>query len=285
LKTTKDIQRTFEPGSEWVYFKIYCGSVVSDKILLNVVKPAIDCLSAEGVITEAFFIRFTDPHYHIRFRLHLASQSNNEHLAAAMKYTYALLHPFCESRLVWKVQLDTYEREIERYGPSDIETSEFIFFQDTLLLLNCLQHAEFAEDEQIRFFSAIKNIDKWLTLSRMCIDEKADYCKKMSKSFLKEYKPEIKVETDLKYRKFQNVLPGFLGSDKFDQEFRSRDEKIEDILCKGSLADYIHMSLNRWFVNDQRVMEYMCYSFCGKFYDQLLYLSKRTKNNIADGQK
>ena len=70
-ETIKQVQRRFEPGSEWVYFKIYCGSVISDTILLNVVKPAIDRLSAEGVITEAFFIRFTDPHYHIRFRLHL----------------------------------------------------------------------------------------------------------------------------------------------------------------------------------------------------------------------
>jgi lantibiotic biosynthesis protein len=276
-ETTEQLERKFEPGSEWVYFKIYCGAVVSDKILLNVVKPAIERLSAQGVITEAFFIRFTDPHYHIRFRLHLASQQNNEPLATAMKCIYDLLHPFCESSLVWKVQLDTYDREIERYGASNIATSEFIFSQDSLLLLDCLKDAEFSEDEQIRFFAALKNIDKWLTLFKMSVEEKAAFCLTTCNSFLNEYKPDIKIQTDIKYRQLKNLYPGFLSSEKFDPAFRERDKNIRNIgLAKENLASYIHMSLNRWFVNQQRLMEYMCYSFCGKYYLEILH----TTNNI-----
>jgi hypothetical protein len=71
LKTIqlKTIQRTFEPGSEWLYFKIYLSAKFSDNILLNIVKPAINVLLKERIITKAFFIRYTDPHYHIRFPL------------------------------------------------------------------------------------------------------------------------------------------------------------------------------------------------------------------------
>jgi lantibiotic biosynthesis protein len=274
-KAAKHIQRTFEPGSEWVYFKIYCGSAASDKILLNVVKPAIDRLSGEGIIKGAFFIRFTDPHYHIRFRLHLVSNANTEHLATVMKCTYDLLHPFCENGLVWKVQLDTYERETERYGEKDILASEVLFFHDSLLYLNCLQHGEFAEDEPIRFFAALKNIDKWLTLFKMSVEEKAAFCITMCRSFSKEYKPDIKVQADLKYRELKNLIPGFLNSDKFDDEFRERDKKLASIfLAKENLASYIHLSLNRWFINRQRLLEYMCYLFCSKYYQQLLHTNQ-----------
>lgn len=269
-ETSKHIQRTFEPGSEWVYFKIYCGATVSDQILLNVVKPVMDRLSEEGVIKGAFFIRFTDPHYHIRFRLHLTNPK--EGLATVMKCVYDLLHPFCENGLVWKVQLDTYEREIERYGETHILASEALFFHDSLLYLNCLQHPEFAEDEKIRFFAAVKNIDKWLTFFKMSVEEKADFCIKMCSSFSKEYEPSIKVQAELKYRELKNFLPRFLNSDKFDDEIKERDKKLGNIfLAKENLTNYIHMSLNRWFINRQRLMEYMCYLFCSKYYQQVLH--------------
>jgi lantibiotic biosynthesis protein len=276
-ESAKNIPRSFVPGSEWLYFKIYCGSTVSDKILMNVVKPAINSLLEKCMIKEAFFIRYTDPHYHIRFRLHLEDRGDTEPLAAVLKCVYDLLRPFSENGLVWKIQLDTYEREIERYGEHAISASEAIFFHDTLLFLNCMKHQQFAEDEQIRFLAALKNIDKWLTLFEMSVEEKACYCKKMMDCFSNKDKLDIKIQTDLKYREFKNLLPAFLNSNKFDEEFRKRDEKIQEILSKENLASYIHMSLNRWFVNQQRLMEYMCYSFCSKYYEQLLH----TNNSIT----
>ncbi|MGH2644388.1 MAG: thiopeptide-type bacteriocin biosynthesis protein, partial [Chitinophagaceae bacterium] len=150
----KKIQRTFEPGSEWLYFKIYCGAHTSDKILSEVVKPATCSLVESASITKAFFIRYTDPHYHIRFRLHLTGKAK---LAHTMNYIYNLLQPFCDNNLVWKVQLDTYQREIERYGESCIGISEELFYYDSLLYLNFIEKEEFIANEQIRFLCALKN--------------------------------------------------------------------------------------------------------------------------------
>ncbi|HET7115543.1 MAG TPA: lantibiotic dehydratase, partial [Hanamia sp.] len=116
LAAYNEVQRAFEPGSEWIYFKIYCGSTFSDEILLSVVKPAIHSLLENKVIRKAFFIRYTDPHYHIRFRLQLVNNINKKYFAIAIKCVYDLLHPFSVNRIVWNVQLDTYQREIERYG-------------------------------------------------------------------------------------------------------------------------------------------------------------------------
>src|SRR6185312_1017600 len=273
------IQRKFEPGSEWLYFKIYCGSTVSDKILMEVIKPAIGSLLQQHMIQQGFFIRYTDPHYHIRLRLLLYNSAYTGPFAMVLQSVYNLLHPFCKSGLVWKVQLDTYEREIERYGEQTIQATELIFFHDSLLFLNCLQHQEFTEDPQIRFVAALKNIDKWLKLFDMSMEEKAGYCDKIGDCLLKEYNTDLKLQTDLKYRELKNLLPLFFNSDKFDDEFRERTKNLENIvLVKENLQSYIHMSLNRWFTNHQRCMECMCYLFCSKYYKQLLHYNQKQQN-------
>ena len=270
----KTIQRTFEPGSEWLYFKIYSGAKFSDSILLNIVKPAINRLLKDGIITKAFFIRYTDPHYHIRFRLGMPDSNNKEQLAIALNCVYELLHPYCTNRLVWKVQLDTYQREIERYGEHSILVSEELFFYDSLLYLQCLEDKEFAGDDQIRFMSALKNMDRWLNLFNMSLEERAAYCMEMSEVFAKEYGNRIKLQIDRKYRELKNGIPSFLNSNKYDFEFNERDKKLEGMkLPLENLSGYIHMSMNRWFVSQQRLMEYMAYLFCAKYYNQILHQS------------
>lgn len=266
------VQRTFEPGSEWLFFKIYSGAKFSDDILLNIVKPATNTLLKDGIITKAFFIRYTDPHYHIRFRLCMADSNNKGQLAIAINCVYELLHPYCTNRLVWKVQLDTYQREIERYGEHSILMSEELFFYDTLLYLQCLEDKEFAGDDQVRFMSALKNMDRWLNLFKLSLEEKASYCREMSETFAKEYGSQMKIQLDLKYRELKNGLSSFLNSDRYDFEFNERDKKLKGRkLTSENLSSYIHMSMNRWFTNRQRIMEYMCYLFCSKYYKQILH--------------
>lgn len=276
-------RRTFEPGSEWIYFKIYCGARLSDNVLLNVIKPAIDSLLIEKIITKAFFIRYTDPHYHLRFRLHLSDDANRLKLSSALSCIYHLLHPFISDRLVWKVQLDTYQREIERYGENSILISEKLFFQDSLLYLNCLANEEFREDEQMRFLSALKNMDKWLTVFNMSLQQKADFCTLRSDAFVKEFDSSMKLQLDMKYRELKNLVFPFLGSEKYDSEFTKRDKVLcEMLMPKRNLANYIHMSMNRWFITQQRLMEYMCYLFCNKYYNQIIH---QTKTIIAKSSK
>ena len=144
--------------------------------------------------------------------------------------------------------------------------------------MNCLSHEEFAADQQMRFLAAIKNINRWLSFFEMCVEEKVLYCKKMLDCFSNEYGPEVKIQIELKYRELKNLLPVFLNSNKFEEQFLARDQKLKQILRKENLEDFIHMSLNRWFVNQQRMMEYMCYSFCNKYYEQLLHC-KSTRHN------
>lgn len=264
------IRRTFEPGSEWLYFKIYCSADVSDDILLKVVSKEINLFLAAELIGKAFFIRYTDPHYHIRLRVHLVKKTNHAHHAVVINRLYNRLHPLVANGTIWKVQMDTYEREIERYGADEIVKTEELFFHDSILLLTCLADKIFAEDEQIRFLAALKNIDAWLSLFNMSLPEKADFCERMSDAFALEFPAKVKLQMDQQYRSRKNLIIPFLASDQFDIPFRERDAALKKLSLKiENLSSYIHMSINRWFASEQRLLEYMAYHFCRKYYNQL----------------
>lgn len=65
------IQRKFIPGSQWLYFKIYTGVKTADEVLAHTIRPFLRELYAERWIDGSFFIRYNDPDFHIRLRLHI----------------------------------------------------------------------------------------------------------------------------------------------------------------------------------------------------------------------
>lgn len=68
--------RTFIPGSEWIYFKIYTGIKTADTILKNELYNFAREMKEKSLIDKWFFIRYTDPDFHIRLRLHLKETRN-----------------------------------------------------------------------------------------------------------------------------------------------------------------------------------------------------------------
>ena len=67
MKSTS--KRTFYPGDEWLYFKLYTGIKTADDILIRSVFPVVKKLMREEIITKFFFLRYSDPDFHIRFRV------------------------------------------------------------------------------------------------------------------------------------------------------------------------------------------------------------------------
>jgi thiopeptide-type bacteriocin biosynthesis protein len=270
-ESERKTRRVFEPGSEWVYFKIFCGAKASDKILLKVIKPVIDFLLQEKIIDQAFFVRYTDPHYHIRFRLHLVDNGRGEQYSNATKYIYDILHPYLDDKLVWKVQQDTYQREIERYGEDYMLLSEDVFFYDSLSFLNCMEEEDF-EDDKVRFLTSIKNMDNWLSLYEMPLQERITFCTGMSDAFASEFGRDVKRQLNTKYQEWRKPVADFLSGARFNDVFAERTLRLKSmVLPSDNISSYIHMSMNRWFTTEQRLMEYMAYSFCGKYYNQIVH--------------
>lgn len=130
------IPRTFPPGSEWLYAKFYSGTATADRVLLEELAPlAADAISS-GSARRWFFIRYGDPQWHLRIRFHGDPHTLRSAILPALGDVGDRL---VRAGVVWKVQFDTYEREVERYGgPEAIELMEEIFFRDSEAVVSML---------------------------------------------------------------------------------------------------------------------------------------------------
>ncbi|WP_312392129.1 lantibiotic dehydratase [Chryseobacterium sp.] len=266
------IQRSFAPGSEWLYLKIYCNSNISDHILSDLIFPVLNELVGSNLMKSSFFIRYTDPHYHIRLRIEL---SDTKYYSEVLQKLYTVLNPYFQEQMIWNLQLDSYHRELERYLPEHIEATETAFYYDSILIFQLLNHESFRETEEMRLFAAVKNIDKWLSVFRFSSKEKLEFCQEIEDSFSKEFGSELKRHIASKYRILNEDLNNFLKESIFEEEFNARDKNISQlILCKENLSSYIHMSINRWFSSEQRALEFMSYSFAVKYYKRILSQAK-----------
>ena len=69
------MERIFIPGSRWLFFKLYTGTQSADILLTRHISPFVRRLRESGAIDDFFFIRYTDPLFHLRLRLHLPDTS------------------------------------------------------------------------------------------------------------------------------------------------------------------------------------------------------------------
>jgi thiopeptide-type bacteriocin biosynthesis protein len=60
--------------------------------------------------------------------------SLKDSLAEVIDTIYPVLNSLLEQNSVWKIQTDTYQREIERYGEKTIEDSETLFWHDSEMI-------------------------------------------------------------------------------------------------------------------------------------------------------
>ena len=137
------MRRDFVIGTEWLYYKIYCGYGTADRLLVEIIGPLSKAMKATGVVDNWFFIRYADPNPHIRWRLHFVDLSNlgNVELNIAKS-----LEPYLDAKLVNKIQIDTYMREMERYGESTMELCEQLFGFDSEMTTSMLAIIETLPD-------------------------------------------------------------------------------------------------------------------------------------------
>ncbi len=118
------LQRIFYIGDEWLYYKLYCGKQTADQLLVNILKPLTEDLINRKLIDQWFFLRYGDPDFHIRIRFHLSEINKIGEVVLDINQT---LRYYVKEDLIWKVQVDVYQREIESYGSNTMLLSEKFF--------------------------------------------------------------------------------------------------------------------------------------------------------------
>ncbi|GAB3636803.1 lantibiotic dehydratase [Hymenobacter arcticus] len=291
--------RQFAPGSEWVYFKLYGGTKSLDKLLPEVILPLAEAWHARGLIRQWFFIRYTDPRFHLRIRFQLTADESNS-LSTLMQELTAALAPALAHGRLHKVQLDTYVRELERYGAATMTLAEELFSHDSLATARVLDLLGGDEGETYRWLLALRGLDELLTDFDFSLPQKQTLLDRLSSSFFQEFNGDkpLQVQLNEKYRQESRRIQRFLnpaedaahGIEEATQVFADRRQHWRATIAAiqahhpaGHLAteagyslmfSYVHMYLNRFMLSRPRLHELTLYSLLAKYYTAQLAMQK-----------
>ena len=270
--------RIFYPGSEWIYFKIYTGVKTSDIFLLEVIKPLAEQLHNENVIKKWFFIRYNDPKPHLRIRFNISNLNNYNYILEKIN---SLFGEYLNSGEISNVIIDTYKRELERYGENTIEYAEELFFRSSELILKFL---EYNDEEKI--IVALFYIDCILSELGLSSEEKTNWIKNFDNAFKTEFNADKNLNNQLKkkYNNFQPKYFEFIKSIAFKDIRNLITNNISDINIvmekilelekkdclnvekKDFFQSIFHMHINRLFFSNQRLFEMIVYDCLLRFY-------------------
>lgn len=291
-KNEIQVKRKFSPFSEWLFFKIYCGPTAGEKILKNELLEFVEDGIEQNLFEKFHFIRYIDESFHIRVRFY------NSDLAKQLKVQQQFmekLEPLLANNLISKVVLDTYSRELERYGAPIITEVESLFFNDSLAVLKFARLLDSPELEEYRFLFALRGADMLLTDFGYKTLEKKELLKRLQMGFFREFgsDPGLQKQLNEKYRQKQKSI--FLHMNADLDELNEIEEAVavyqkrsdmnrivnQTILLKSGnqappddlMESLLHMYLNRLLVNNPRKHELVIYHFLEKYYSSQLAIS------------
>ena len=296
------IQRQFIMGSEWLYYKIYLGPKMGDQILTQYLAPLANLCLRKGWIDSWFFIRYQDPRFHIRIRFHL---TDTKYLGGLVGFLAQQLAPLLEEKLIWKLQSDTYRREVERYGSNSIELAEELFFHDSTQVVRALQLLDGIEDEEeVRWLYTLKTIDTYLDAFQFTLSDKANFSKNSSIGFAREFRTDKTTHKKLgqKFRDYRKSIVEVMEESpllapiwqelfqhlhQYKQVLQPIGVQIRNKEREGSLEpsidqliwSLIHMLVNRLSRSKARKNELVLHHMLAQHYASQLARHKADKQN------
>ena len=133
------------PFSNWIYLKLYMKSTTENNILISDINELRLCMK-EKYDVNSFFMRYLDPHPHIRLRFWRDEKIPGKIYEEIGEWLLKLQNNF----IIDKCTVDTYERESERYGGDEenIKMAEKIFAHDSDVVISLLK---MKEEKQLNF--------------------------------------------------------------------------------------------------------------------------------------
>jgi thiopeptide-type bacteriocin biosynthesis protein len=233
-------------------------------------------------------------------RLHCPS---NEHCSALTNVLDQLAAGFDEYG-VWRVQVDSYEREVERYGGIEgIQIAEAIFCKDSIATLELLSYLylDSADSDQYRRLRlAIASADRLLLDFGFKLHERMDIINRL-KVRTASHIPTANNLKDVhveELRRHRRDLLLLLDDHNAPAPIVDRSlacasyiVELQRLSANGKLhrslseivQSLIHMNINRLFSSPNLKEEYKVYDFLTQLYKSIQYLSpeKTSACNMA----
>jgi thiopeptide-type bacteriocin biosynthesis protein len=257
--------------------------------LTETIGPVSRTLLAKEKIDRWFFIRYADPHQHLRWRLHVPSGTR---LAGVQRRVERAAAALIEDGRVHRVVFDTYEREVERYGGgAGMELVEQYFCADSeaiVELLASLDGADAAGDR--RWHAAIPGVNMLLADLGLDLDARLMLMRTLRERFGREFRADAAFGRQLaaRFRRSRAELDRLLVMDESPPDdlrigpFARRSTRARPALdglraandegrltwtLAGLAESLVHMHLNRLFRSEQRAHELVIYDFLACLYE------------------
>jgi lantibiotic biosynthesis protein len=277
----RDVERILPPSSRWLYLKLYTGSATADLVLRDAISPLIVRAMESGAAERWFFIRYSDPQNHLRVRF----GGEPARLREIIDWLPEFLDPLLAEGRIARWQLDTYEREVERYGgPEAMEISERIFHADSEAVLAVLEDLGGDRGADWRWRVALVGIDRMLADFGLDLAARRDMMAELRRAFGNELSvgPELTQHLAQRMRESGDELYDLLTSpispdhplagsmaalDRRSAQLAPIIAELRALESRGELtarlddlvASYIHMFVNRLIRSDARRHELVLY--------------------------
>jgi thiopeptide-type bacteriocin biosynthesis protein len=289
----KIFRRSFPPGSEWLYAKLYCGPANADRILHGLIAPLLRQSFGSKAADAWFFIRYNDPDGHLRVRLHGPPQRLLMEVLPALR---ARAEKALADGVLHRLEMATYEREVERYGgPEGMLLCEKLFQADSEAAVKILENLSGDEGTGARWRLALAGADKLLSDLEMEDRSKLALLAQLKEGYFQEFggTTALKKAIGDRFRKERALLETLLESQEAEdpslasglpalvERTRTTKPVIATLLKKCSqgkitttlpdlAATLVHMSVNRLMRADARAHEAMIYAFLAQIYESRL---------------
>jgi lantibiotic biosynthesis protein len=287
--TSSPVRRRFPPGSEWLYAKLYTGTGTADQLLNHVVGPLVRSSLASGAADAWFFIRYADPDWHLRLRLHGEPGRFHAEVLAGLETAAA---PLLEAGQLWRMQLDTYEREVERYGGDrGIELAEQVFTADSEAVLTITGSLSGDAGLDLRWRLAMAGIDLLFEDLGLTLEDKRSVARRARESFGREFGIDgnFRGQVSQRYRAERARLEALLDPGQTPpaplaaglEALRRRSDQLAPVTAElrqltqagclsVTLADlarsFAHMHVNRLLRSAHRAQELVLYELLDRAY-------------------
>lgn len=260
--------RKFYLDTDWQYLKIYCGIKTADIILKESITPLVSQLKEENLIKKWFFIRYNDPKPHIRLRFQLSDVSNYNEISAMQNFAFI---PYINSGEIANIAIDSYVRELERYGENTMGFAEELFCKSSELTLKFLDF-----DDEERLIVSMYYFENLLSELKLSAAQKMDWIHQSSNAFKKEFNADKRLNSQLnkKFIEFESKYNAFFESAEFEEirnliiasilESKSALKKLREYdsnFLVSFFCDIFHMHINRTFISSQRLFEMVLYDY------------------------
>ncbi|MGV9713736.1 lantibiotic dehydratase [Gordonia sp. NPDC003424] len=277
----RSFQRDMFPGSEWLYLKLYTGPAGADIVLREAIAPFVTDELRNGRVDEWFYVRYGDPDWHLRVRMH---GEGARLLGEVLPALTTELGRYQQNQLIWRVQTDTYQRETERYrGAAGMRLAEAAFYADSDAVVDLISRER--SHGMARWQLAIVGVDRLLADLGLATAHRYEIvaAAQTRMAALLGVDRALRRELGTRFRQQRKVIDGLLTDPdesvlaplaRRGEALTAVGEELAGTVGTHHVADWIssvmHMHINRVMQMPISRQEFVIYDFLARHYRSVL---------------